>query len=374
VSAATRTRLIMLGTAFDTRGGISAVVNTYRAHGLFERWPIEYIETHCDGGAWRKARTALAAVRRLVVSLARDRNAIVHIHGASRASFWRKSIFMAIALAARCPVIFHLHGGGFARFYDEECGPLRRRVVRFLLERASRIIVLSSQWRAWVASAMHNPNVACIANPMQMHPEPPAARRRNTLLFLGRLERAKGVFDLVDAVAALRKTHPDVRLILAGDDVDGLGRYADERGVADAVQLTGWVGPEKKRALLDSTAVFVLPSYAEGSPISLLEAMAAGLPSVATAVGGIPDVVADGVNGMLVEPGDVGMLTNVLRRLLDDRMLRSRLGAAARETVRLRFDADHVIGELERIYASLGLARTGKGRVRRTARALREAA
>jgi len=246
--------------------------------------------------------------------------------------------------------------------------------VRFLLERASRIIVLSSQWRAWVSSAMHNPNVVCIANPMQMHPEPDAARRRNTLLFLGRLERAKGVFDLVDAVAELRETHPDVRLVLAGDDVDGLGRYADERGVAGAVQLAGWVGPEKKRALLDSAAVFVLPSYAEGSPISLLEAMAAGLPSVATEVGGIPDVVTDGVNGMLVRPGDVAMLTRVLRKLLDDRMLRSRLGAAARETVRLRFDAGHVIGELEKIYASLGLARTGKGRVRRTARALREAA
>ncbi|HZR67719.1 MAG TPA: glycosyltransferase family 4 protein [Burkholderiales bacterium] len=370
----TRARLIMLGTAFETRGGISAVVNTYRAHGLFERWPVEYIETHCDGSGWRKLATAARAVRRLVASLARDPNAIVHIHGASRASFWRKSVFMAIALAARCPVIFHLHGGGFATFYEEECGPVRRRIVRFLLERAARIIVLSAQWRAWLASAMHNPNVVCIANPMPMHPEPAAARRRNTLLFLGRLERAKGVFDLVDAVAALRDTHPDARLVLAGDDVDGLAAYAAGRGVADCVQLTGWVGPERKRALLDAAAAFVLPSYAEGLPISLLEAMAAGLPSVASEVGGIPDIIADGVNGMLVAPGDVAMLTRVLRKLLDDRMLRARLGAAARETVRLRFDADHVIGELEKIYASLGLARTGKGRVRRTARALREAA
>jgi glycosyltransferase involved in cell wall biosynthesis len=372
---ARRTRLIMLGTAFETRGGISAVINTYRAHGLFERWPIEYIETHCDGPAWRKLVTALSAARRLAASLLRDPAAVVHIHGASRASFWRKSVFMAIALAARCPVIFHLHGGGFARFYDEECGPLRRSLARFFLERASRIIVLSSQWRAWMASTMRNPNVVCIANPMPLHAEPPASARRSALLFLGRLEKAKGVFDLVDAVAELRgTTHPDVRLVLAGDDVDGLAAYVAGRGVAGAVQLTGWVGPEKKRALLESAAVFVLPSYAEGSPISLLEAMAAGLPAVATAVGGIPDVVTDGVNGMLIEPGDVGTLTRVLRKLLDDRMLRARLGAAARETVRLRFDADHVIGELEKIYASLGLARTGKGRVRRTARALREAA
>jgi glycosyltransferase involved in cell wall biosynthesis len=373
--AATRPRLIMLGTAFDTRGGISAVVNTYRAHGLFERWPIEYIATHCDGTPWRKLATAADAARRLVVSLACDRNAVVHIHGASRASFWRKSVFMAIALAARCPVIFHLHGGGFASFYEKECGPVRRALARFFLERAARIVVLSSQWRSWMAGAMRNPRVVCIANPMTLHPEPSSAARRNALLFLGRLERAKGVFDLVDAVATLRSTtHPDVRLVLAGDDVEDVAGYAAGRGLAQAITFTGWVGPEKKRALLDSAGVFVLPSYAEGSPISLLEAMAAGLPAVATAVGGIPDVVADGVNGVLIEPGDVATLTRVLRKLLDDRMLRSRLGAAARETVRLRFDADHVIGELEKIYVSLGLARTGRGRVRRTARALREAA
>jgi glycosyltransferase involved in cell wall biosynthesis len=370
-----RSRLIMLGTAFETRGGISAVINTYRAHGLFDRWPIEYIATHCDGPAWRKLGAALSALRRLIASLARDRNAIVHIHGASRASFWRKSVFMAIALAARCPVIFHLHGGGFARFYEEECGPIGRAAARFFLERAARIIVLSGQWRSWMSGAMRNPNVVCIANPMPLHAEPASSARKGALLFLGRLERAKGVFDLVDAVATLRETtHPDVRLVLAGDDVDGLGAYAAERGAGDSVELTGWVGPEAKRALLESSAIFVLPSYAEGSPISLLEAMAAGLPAVATAVGGIPDVVADGVNGVLIEPGDVGTLVRVLRKLLDDRMLRSRLGAAARETVRLRFDADHVIGELEKIYASLGLARTGKGKVRRTARALREAA
>src|SRR5207253_2918467 len=106
--AGSPSRLIMLGTAFDTRGGISAVINTYRAHGLFERWSIEYIATHCDGPPWRKLATALAAARRLIASLVRDGNAVVHIHGASRASFWRKSVFMAIALAAGCPVIFHL--------------------------------------------------------------------------------------------------------------------------------------------------------------------------------------------------------------------------------------------------------------------------
>src|SRR5438128_8987006 len=107
-------RVIMVGTAAETRGGIGAVVSLYRDHGLFRRWPVAYVETHCDGGRLRKGLAMLRGLLRLAVELGRDRHAVVHAHSASRASFWRKSLFMGIAHAFRCPVIFHLHGGGFA--------------------------------------------------------------------------------------------------------------------------------------------------------------------------------------------------------------------------------------------------------------------
>jgi glycosyltransferase involved in cell wall biosynthesis len=117
----------------------------------------------------------------------------------------------------------------------------------------------------------------------------------------------------------------------------------------------------------------VLPSYAEGLPMSLLEAMAAGLPVVSTAVGGIPDVVTDGVNGLLFNPGDTATLARLLRRLMRDPEFSRRIALAARETARLRFGADRVIAQLEDLYAGLGLAGGAAAGTCAPSSALREA-
>jgi len=176
------------------------------------------------------------------------------------------------------------------------------------------------------------------------------------VLFLGRIERRKGIFDLLDAVAALRAHIPDLELVCAGDGDPGpVARYAERLGIEDAVSLPGWVGSAEKQSLMNLAAVYVLPSYAEGLPVSLLEAMAAGVPVAATSVGGIPDVVADGINGFLFTPGDSATLQRLLRRLMHDAELGKRMALAARETVRLRFSAEHVLAQLDKLYGDLKL-------------------
>ncbi len=365
--------LIMLAPA--GRGGITSVVDAYRVQGLFERWPIHCVATHCDGGAARKILTALKATLNIVAFLARHRRAVMHVHCALRASFWRKSIFMTIGILAGCPVIFHLHAGAFPEFYDAECGKLRKRIVRFFLDRAACIIVLSERWRTWITSVTENRRIVCIANPVPAAEGQPFAHRESLVLFLGRLAREKGVFDLLDAVSALRTLVPGIRLVCAGDgDLESVARYAERLGIKDAVSLPGWIGLAEKRSLMNRAAVCVLPSYAEGLPMSLLEAMAAGLPVVATEVGSIPDLVTDGVSGFLFTPGDEETLRLLLLKLLCDPQLGRRIAAAARETVRLRFDADRVVAQLEGIYAGLGLVGSADARAPAPAGPLREAA
>lgn len=350
-------RLVMLGTAPGTRGGIAAVVNVYRAHGHFERWPIDYVATHCDGGAIRKLLTGARALVSFLALLARHGRVVLHVHSASRWSFWRKSVFMAIGHAAGCPVIFHLHGGGYARFYEEECGPLRRRLIRYFLDRAACIVVLSRTWSDWVSGVTSNPRIVCAPNPVLPGAMKRTPRGGHTLLFLGRIERAKGIFDLLEAMSGLRPELPGLQLVCAGEgDTAAVLRHAERLGIADAVLFTGWIGPAEMRAWMNRSALFVLPSYTEAMPMSLLEAMAAGLPVVATAVGGIPDVVTDGHDGFLFTPGDVATLEKLLRVLLCDRALAARLGAAARGTIEQRFCADRVMARLNEVYAELGLA------------------
>jgi glycosyltransferase involved in cell wall biosynthesis len=261
---------------------------------------------------------------------------------------------MAAALAARCPLVVQLHGGGFEH-------ALGGRAQALLLERAACVIVACESVRAWVRSVARNAHVLCLPPPVAM-PEapPPMAGRPNLVLFLGRLDPDKGILDLLQAVAEVRAAVPDVRMVCAGDgDRIGVARYAERLGIAEAVKFTGWVGPSGKRALLEAAAVVALPSYREGLPLSLLEAMAAGVPAVASAVGGVAEALVDGVSGYLIAPGDTATLARHLRRLLLERALGERLGGAARETARARFAPERALAKLDEVYAGLGLAPLG---------------
>jgi glycosyltransferase involved in cell wall biosynthesis len=162
-------------------------------------------------------------------------------------------------------------------------------------------------------------------------------------------------------VSALRGAVPDVLLVCAGEgDRAAVARYAERLGIADAVKFTGWVGPSGKRALLESAAVFALPSYDEALPVSLLEAMAAGVPAVVSPVGGVPEVVVDSVSGFFAAPGDIATLQRLLKKLLLDRRLGVRIGAAARESVRLRCSPERALVRLGELYAGLGLRAFGE--------------
>ena len=346
-------RLAMLGAAPETRSSIAAVIEAYRAHGLFKRWPVDYLPTHGDRGPAKNAMLLVNSLRELGVLLARHRRLVVHLHTSAR-GFLRDSVLMSAALAARCPLVLQLHGGGFE--------PLSASAhARFFLERAACVLAPCESLRTWVRGAARNAHALCVPNPVALEPLPADPARPNLVLFLGRLEAAKGIFDLLEAVAALRAAVPDVRLVCAGDgERVAVARYAERLGVAEAVRFTGWVGPSGKRALLEAAAVFALPSYDESMPVSLLEAMSAGVPVIASPVGGIPEAVVDGVSGFLAAPGDTATLERLLRKLLLDRALGARIGAAARESARLRFAPERTLPRLEEIYAALGLAGLGE--------------
>ena len=332
----------MLGAAPETRGGIAAVVESYRANGLFTRWPIQYIATNGDGTLVQKTVLAAKATRDFGVLLGEKRRLVVHVHVSAGAGFWREAAFMGAAFAAGCPVVLHLHGNGFDRS------------IRWFLEQAAVVCVSCDATRIWVRSVARNADVVVVPPPVAV--AVPEVARPNLVLFLGHLQAEKGIYDLLDAVAKVRAVVPDLRLVCAGDgDRIGVAHYAERLGIADAVKFTGWVGPSGKRALLEHAAVFALPSYDEALPVSLIEAMGAGVPVVASPVGGIPEVVADGASGFLVAPGDKTALERSIRRLLIDRTLAARMGAAARETARARYAPERALPVLERLYESLGV-------------------
>jgi glycosyltransferase involved in cell wall biosynthesis len=349
----------MVGTALEGRGGVVAAVSVLRDAGLFERERVAYVATHADGSRALKARRALAGFCHTATTCLFRRPAIVHAHSASRASFMRKSLLLLIARRAGCKTIFHLHGGGFRQFADQESGTLMRRWIRHTLERSSRVIALSDGWADYLRGFAPRARVAVLPNSVPLPALPdPALREPGRILFLGRAEAAKGIDELLEATARLASRLPGLRLAIGGEgDLARLRRRAADLGIAGRVELLGWVGQEARDAELARASVFCLPSHAEGLPMSMLEAMAAGRAVVVSRVGGIPETIRDHDNGLLVPPRDVPALAAALAQVLEDGALRERLARRARATIEQRYSLDVVGEQLASLYHELAGAR-----------------
>ena len=160
------------------------------------------------------------------------------------------------------------------------------------------------------------------------------------ILFIGRLAAVKGVVLLLQAFSELRQRHPGLSLMLVGDgpERDTLHKQAAAMGLSGVVEFAGQLGEDEVAEALAGADMLVLPSFAEGVPVVLMEAMASRLPVIATRVGGVAELVEDGVNGLLVAPGDVAGLICAMERLLRDPDLRRRMGQAGRAVVESRHD------------------------------------
>jgi glycosyltransferase involved in cell wall biosynthesis len=191
---------------------------------------------------------------------------------------------------------------------------------------------------------------------------PAGAVAEPTILYVGRLVPEKGQAVLLRAVALLRERGRRVRATLVGEGPQrsALEALAEQLGVAGQLDFTGALGQDEIRALYETASVFCLPSFAEGIPCVLMEAMAMELPVVSTFVAGIPELVDDGHNGLLVAPGRVDQLARVLEWLLADPALCRRLGANAREKVVEEFSSEHSAEQLYAIFAEELAARRGE--------------
>jgi colanic acid/amylovoran biosynthesis glycosyltransferase len=187
---------------------------------------------------------------------------------------------------------------------------------------------------------------------------PPPAERRPTILYIGRLVPEKGQAVLLEAVALLAGRGHLVHVTLAGEGAlrPDLERRAERLGIAPRVSFLGAVGQDRLRELYETASIFCLPSFAEGVPVVLMEAMAMGLPVVSTRITGIPELIEDGVGGLLVAPGRPDELANRLESLLSDPALCGELGTRGREAVLREFDAERSASQLYELFCERLLA------------------
>jgi peptidoglycan/LPS O-acetylase OafA/YrhL len=301
---------------------------------------------------------------------------LVHAHMTTRGSAARKAMLCGLAMALRVPVMVHMHGADFIPFH-RRLHPLLRWPLDEVLRRAQHVVVLGTSWRSFLVeeAGVAAARISIVPNGAPLpRARPGPADVQPHLLFLGRLCARKGVPELISALGAPGLRQMDWHATFAGD-----GNAAPYRamlswhGLQAKVSLAGWKGREDTAALLARTDILVLPSYHEAMPVSVIEALAAGIAVVTTPVGAIPEILQDGVSALLVPPGDTWKLAEAIRRLLKDPALRAGIASAGHDVFQERLMIGRIATVIAELYreAISGGRGTGRTRARGSATGLR---
>lgn len=355
--------VVLVVGPFSACGGIGAVCRHMCTGELPRRWRVVAFDNTKTTPASRSLPAAVAVhlmlLLRLIGAIIRHRPALVHLHTCSYWTFCRSMPDILIARLLLCPVVLHIHGGYFHEFLSD-LGGLPRRLVVAHLRMARRIIVLGEVWRERLASTVPPERIHVVPNGVPIPERCRTARRgkRVRIVCVGDLSAGKAPEDLIEAVARLSPVlRGQVRVAFIGPPPTDsparrllLERVIARKGLEGNVRLLGPLAPERAQARVRRADVHVLPSRGEGLPMALLEAMAWGLPSIVTRVGAIPEVVTDGVEAFVIEPGDVEALTERLTQLLSDARLRATMGRSARERASAVYHLGRFHAGLDRVW------------------------
>lgn len=343
------------------KGGIASVVNGYRGSVLESRYRISYVESYCDGSKWKKLGKALSAYCAFLKQILCSRPDIVHIHSSFGPSFYRKIPFILISRLWRIPVVNHIHGAEFDAFYGQ-ASDAKRRLVRTVYNRCSRLLVLSEEWKERMSRMVPEERIIVVENYCVI-PEAPYDKGRDDrqVIFAGELGVRKGCYDIPDIWERVVKEVPSARLVMAGDgEMEQVKEGFAGRGLLSQVSFPGWVRGKNKARLFERSAVFLFPTYNEGMPMVVLEAMSYGMGIVTTAVGGIPKLIRDGENGCLREPGETEAMAQAVVKFLEDPDSRKACGLSAREYAMRYYSLERHLEKLSAVYESI--AQEGRNR------------
>lgn len=341
-------RVLIIATSSKTRGGITSVIKAHKIGAQWEKYHCKWIETHRDGNTIRKLWYLFSALLQYLILL--PFYDIVHIHIATTQSAKRKQLFFYPAKWMKKKIIFHFHPSNEKFLFE----PYNQKLYKKLFSQADLILVLSEQWKKWIKEALGiTEHVEVLYNPC------PKVNRRedireNIILFAGTIIPRKGYADLIKAFAKIAKEHPDWKVIIAGNgEIENAKNIASEYGILNQIIFPGWINGKKKEETFQKASIYCLASDGEGFPMGVLDAWAYGIPCVVTPVGGIPDIVKDGINGLIFPVGDIDALASRLETLITNKDLRKKIVEETDKYVNNDFNVSSINKKLGQIYSSL---------------------
>lgn len=318
--------------------------------------PVAVIDPRGEGSVWKSIYHLPYAITQLIRLRFFGGYRILHLQVSERLSFLRKGILLGIGKATGMHVILHHHGAELIPYFLN-ASSLNRLIVRRLAQAADINIVLGEVWRQFLSATLQVPN-----RKIAIHVNAASDLKTNIngtddpwhFLLIANLSARKGIDALLAAVAELKAKNCNVRLTLAGGgEIEVYKRMSQQLGIFEICTFLGWIEPDAVRRLLHEGGTLVLPSFHEGLPMSLLEALSAGVPIVTTPVGSIPEHFEHEVHCLFANPGDPIQLAQTLERAASDLGLRARLQSAGRQLYDAKFSVDAYMDQMLTLYNNI---------------------
>lgn len=313
-----------------------------------------------DKGGWHRIPALIKKYKEWKKMLALHPDAIIHYNfPLSKPSLLRDPWFMRYAWKKGRKMVVHVHGGLFLT--APHIPGFLMQIIKWVFGQDLPFIVLSDMEKDILTQRFGAKNVVSLPNCVDLSDAEAYAKEEPSVCscslkfgYLGRIEPNKGMTELLIACQRLKKEDLPFQLVIAGKEQTE-GEYLPQfaQWLGDSFEYVGLVSGQTKCDFLRSLDAFVLPTYFEGLPMSLLESMSYGKAPIVTPVGSIPQVVKDGENGIFVKDHDVDSIVNAIKRLSDDRALLRKLGEEARKTIFSQFSPNKYIEKLNDIYLRL---------------------
>lgn len=371
----TKKSILVVGPVPPPRGGIASLMLDLVNSELNQYYDFELFARQFTFPEWAKgpvSRNLVRAVKymRYLLKCVKGKYALVHVHSPGH-RFLQSAVYMLLARLVGIKTLLHLHGNEWAPFYDDQTS-FRRFLILTGLRRASRIVVIRENWVEKLRGLGLESKVTLLPNmiPGAKNPEPEdmeKTRRKleigpdNFVVFLagaGAVGRDKGMLDILDAAGDVVKELDNVRFVVAGGEempgqMDHALKVIQERNLQKWMRIMGDMDREDALAIMDIASVFLLPSYIEGMPISIMEAMRSSTPVVATPVGAIPEMIEHEYSGLIIRVGSPEDIKAAILRIAFDDNLRERLIQQGLETFHEKFDLDNGAQKVQIIYKEL---------------------
>ena len=325
-------RVLMIGPSTTrARGGIQQVIEQLSS---IPGYVVGQYEQFIDGSFVTRMTYMFKAY--LTFDKVARKYDIIHIHQASNFSADRKCKYIRKAKKLGKKIVLHIHGQTFMDYYNKQTDSKKKYLVD-TINMQDAVIALSETWKKNLES-IGIKNVYIVYNGLSDYEmeklQKPASsngddRLGHGFLYLGRLGQRKGAYDLIQAINELYESGQSIHGIMAGDGSDRQ-QVIDKLNNKSLIEFPGWVEGDNKIELIRQCRYLILPSYNEGVPVQIIEAMAAGKPVITTNVGGIPDIVQE-ENGIIINPGDIEALKTAILALENNDTMCEQMGSNNRE-------------------------------------------